>query len=84
MVGWALALAAAVDGNVARPYRIATFDLAEVAASSNDPTAVALPKRARRSRYLMPDAELPDEDEPGIQLRWKLKSIKLKMPLPSI
>jgi hypothetical protein len=84
MVGWALALAAAVNGNVAHPYSVATFDLAEVAASSNEPAAGALPKRSRRSRYLMPNAELPDDDEPGIQIRWKLKSIKLKMPLPSI
>ena len=84
MVGWALALAAAVDGHAARSYRISTFDLADVAASAHEPTAGALPKRSRRSRYQMPDAELPDADQPGVQIRWKLKSIKLKMPLPSI
>jgi hypothetical protein len=46
--------------------------------------ALPTPKRKARSRYLLPDAELPAEDAPDIRVRWKLRKVKLTMALPSI
>jgi hypothetical protein len=38
----------------------------------------------RRSRYLLPEADRPSQDNDGIQFRWKFKKIKMTMPIPSI
>ncbi|MDO6414852.1 hypothetical protein Q4F19_10715 [Sphingomonas sp. BIUV-7] len=84
MAIWALAFAA-LTGVSAPPRNVpATFDLADVATPTMEKRKIALPLRKRRSRYLLPKAELPAEDAPGIELRWKLRKVKLTMPLPTI
>ena len=89
---WALALAAFPDtATLARPIP-ATFDLRSTIARKTRAkprrrkaaTPPALLQHRLRSPYLLPTAELPAQETPDIQLRWKLRKVKLTMVLPSI
>ena len=82
MLIWAMAAAAFPDVSLGAPAPALSFDLAAIA--DTPAPGRRLPARKRRSRYLLPPAELPDADKPSLQIRWKLNKIKLKTALPSI